>query len=133
MSHVELVQRVYAAFGRGQVEAVLAAFDPQIEWHLAEGHPYEPGGRAWVGPGAVREKLFERIGAEWDGFTVHPQIFHDAGVVVVVEGRYTGTCKSTGKSLDAQLCHVWTIRNGKVARFQQFVDTAQLQDVIGAR
>jgi hypothetical protein len=35
----------------------------------------------------------------------------------------------TGKKLDAQACHVWKIRDGKVASFQQYVDTAQLQGV----
>jgi hypothetical protein len=34
--------------------------------------------------------LFIRLATEWDGFTVHPGEFHDAGSVVVVEGRYTG-------------------------------------------
>jgi ketosteroid isomerase-like protein len=29
--------------------------------------------------------------------------------------------------------HVWKIRDGKVVSFQQYVDTAQLQDVEGAR
>jgi uncharacterized protein len=57
--------------------------------------------------------------------------FYDAGSVVVVEARYTGTYKGTGKNLDAQVCHVWKIRDGKVASFQQYVDTAQLQEVIG--
>jgi hypothetical protein len=35
------------------------------------------------------------------GFTVHPGEFHDAGSAVVVEARYTGTFKETGKELDA--------------------------------
>lgn len=52
---------------------------------------------------------------------------------VVVEARYTGTFKETGKELDAQVCHIWKIRDGKVASFQQYVDTAQLQDVEGVR
>ena len=74
-----------------------------------------------------------RLATEWEGFTVHPGEFHDAGSVVVVEARYTGTYKQTGKKLDAQVCHVWKIRDGKVTSFQQYVDTAQLQDVEGAR
>jgi ketosteroid isomerase-like protein len=41
--------------------------------------------------------------------------------------------KSTGKQIDAQVCHIWTVKDGKVTKFQQFVDTAQLQDVMGAR
>jgi uncharacterized protein len=48
-------------------------------------------------------------------------------------GRYVGTYKPTGKSLDAQVCHVLKFRDGKLTSFQQFVDTAQLQDVMGAR
>jgi ketosteroid isomerase-like protein len=32
VSNLEVVQRAYEAFGRGDVEAVVAALDPQIEW-----------------------------------------------------------------------------------------------------
>jgi ketosteroid isomerase-like protein len=133
MSNVRLVQDVYAAFGRGDVATVLGAFDARIEWREAEGNPYEPSGKAWVGRDAVLQNLFIKLGAEWDGFAVHPKHIHDAGGTVVVEGRYTGTHKVTGKRLDAQVCHVWRIREGKLTSFQQFVDTAQLQDVTGAR
>ena len=76
--------------------------------------------------------LFVTLAGEWDGFTVHPQTFHDAGSVVVVEARYTGTYKATGKVIDAQVCHVWTVKDGKITKFQQYVDTAHLQDVMGA-
>jgi ketosteroid isomerase-like protein len=133
MSNVSVVRDVYAAFGRGDVPAVLGAFDAKIEWRQAEGNPYEPSGKAWVGPSAVLQNLFMRLGAEWDGFTVHPKVFHDAGNAVVVEGRYTGTYKSSGKALDCQFCHVWKIRDGKITSFQQYVDTAQVQSVMRAR
>jgi ketosteroid isomerase-like protein len=64
---------------------------------------------------------------------VHPKDFHDAGDTVIVEDRYTGTFKATGKSADAQYCHIFKARDGKVTSFQQFVDTAQMQDAMGAR
>jgi ketosteroid isomerase-like protein len=54
---------------------------------------------------------------------------HDAGQYVVIEGRYTGTYKPTGRKLDAQLCHVLRIQDGKLVGFQQYLDTAQLQAV----
>jgi uncharacterized protein len=79
------------------------------------------------------QNLFIKPGTEWDGFTVHPKQFHDAGPTVVVEARYTGVYKETGRKLDAQVCHVWQISDGKVTSFQQFVDTGQLQDAMGAR
>lgn len=133
MSNVKTMQDLYAAFGRGDIPSVLGGMDPNIEWREAENNPYQPSGAPWVGPDAVLNNLFIKLGGEWDGFTVTPKEFHDAGDTVVVEARYTGTYKSTGKNLDAQVTHIWRLRDGKVLSFQQYVDTAQLQDVMGAR
>lgn len=133
MNGVEFLAGLYEAFGRGDVPAVLGAMDPEIRWHEAEGNPYMPSGEPWIGPEAILNNLFARLGEDWEDFTVHPGSFHDAGDVVVVEARYTGEHKATGKSLDAQVCHVWTLKDGKIAKFQQYVDTAKLQEVMGAR
>jgi ketosteroid isomerase-like protein len=48
-----------------------------------------------------------------------------------LEGRYTGSGTATGRQLDAQVAHVWDFRDGKVVRFQQYVNTAHLQQVLG--
>ena len=133
MDNVSRLKGLYDAFGRGEIPAVLGAMSPDIHWYQAESHPYMPSGEAWVGPDAVLNNLFLRIGAEWDGFVVLPKSFHDAGDSVIVEARYRGTYKPTGKSMDTQACHVWDVKNGKVTRFQQYVDTAKLQDVMRAR
>jgi uncharacterized protein len=132
MSNVQLVREAYDAFGRGDISTVLGLMDPGIEWSEAEGNPYQPSGEAWKGPDAIVENLFLKIAEDFDGtFVIQPKEFHDAGDTVVVEGRYVGTNKKTGKQLDAQVCHVFKIRDGKVTSFQQFVDTAHLQDVMG--
>ena len=130
MNNVQLVKDIYAAFGRGDIPAVLATFHPEIEWHQAEGNPYQLDGSAWIGPQAVLEKLFMRIGAEWDGFTITIRTIHDAGEYVIVEGRYTGTYKPSGRKLDSQLCHVLRFQDGKLVSFQQYLNTAHLQWVI---
>lgn len=132
MDNVTLMKNLYDAFARGDIAAVLGAMSPDIRWHQAEGNPYMPTGQAWVGPDAVLNNLFTRIGAEWDGFTIHIKSFYGAGESVIVEVRYSGTYKPTSKSIDAQACHVWDLKDGKVARFQQYVDTAQLQNAMGA-
>jgi ketosteroid isomerase-like protein len=132
MDNVKLLKNLYDAFGRGDIPAVLGLMSADIKWYEAENNPYMPSGEAWVGPDAVLKNLFMRIGAEWDGFTVHPKSFYDAGNSVIVEARYTGAYKATGKSMDAQVCHVWDAKDGKVTRFQQYVDTAQLRDVVRA-
>lgn len=133
MDNVTLLKSLYQAFGSGDIPTVLGLMHADMKWYQAEGNPYKPSGEPWIGPQAVLENLFMRIGSEWDGFTVHPKAFHGAGNTVVVEGRYTGTVKATGKSIDAQVCHVWDVTDGKVSRFQQYVDTAQIQDAMGAR
>jgi ketosteroid isomerase-like protein len=133
MDSVRLLKSLYDAFGRGDIPTVLGSMSPDIRWHQAESNPYMPSGAAWVGPDAVLNNLFMRLGAEWDGFTVHPKSFHGASDSVIVEARYGGTYKATGKSIDAQVCHVWDVKEGKVARFQQYVDTAKIQDAMGAR
>jgi ketosteroid isomerase-like protein len=106
--------------------------DPKIEWSEAEGIVYDPG-HAFVGPDAVLQGVFGRIPQDFDGFTVTPRNFIDGGDTIVVEGRYTGHWKSTGKDLDAQVVHVFDLKDGKVTRFQQYTDTAQFADVTGAR
>jgi ketosteroid isomerase-like protein len=130
MDNVALLKDLYDAFGRGDIPTVLGAMSPDIRWHQAESNPYMPSGEAWVGPDAVLNNLFMRLGAEWDGFAVHPGSFHGAGETVIVEARYSGTFKATGKSMNAQVCHVWDFKDGKLSRFQQYVDTAKLHDVM---
>ena len=132
MNNVEITAKLYEDFGRGDMPAVLDGMDPEIHWHVAEGNPYMPSGEALVGPDAILNNLFARVGEEWDEFVSQPITFHDAGDVVVVEVRYTGRYKQTGRPLDCQVCHVWTLENGKVTKFQQYIDTAQLKAVMGA-
>jgi limonene-1,2-epoxide hydrolase len=52
---VEVVRHFYDALGRGDVPAVLALLDAQVEWTEAEGFPYYGG--TWQGPqaGTVRD------------------------------------------------------------------------------
>jgi ketosteroid isomerase-like protein len=129
MSNVQIAKDIYAAFGRGDIPTVMAMFDPEIRWQEAEGNPHQPDGVKWVGPQAILD-LFMRIGLEWEGFTINVGTIHDAGEHVVMEGRNTGLYKPSGKSLDAQVCHVLRFRDGKLLSFQQYADTGQLQRVM---
>lgn len=120
MDNVALLKNLYAAFGRGDIPTVLGSMSPDIKRHEAESNPYGPSGEPIVGPDAIVNQVFMKLGAEW---TVSQ---------CIVEGRYKGLFKATGKSMDAQACHVWDVKDGKITRFQQYVDTAKLQDVMGA-
>lgn len=128
--NIQLVKDAYSAFGRGDIEAVVAAMHDDIEWHEAEHSPWHaPEGHH--GPNAVLAKVFARIPGDFDDFEVEPLRFHDAGTTVVVEGRYRATATATAAPLDAEVCHVWTIRDGKLAAFRQYTDTWQFAQLTG--
>jgi uncharacterized protein len=84
----------------------------------------------YVGPQAVLEGVFMRLAAEWEGFTVTPEEWLDAGNHVVVLGSYTGRHKESGKEVRAQFAHVWGVKHGRVVRFQQYTDTKQFADAV---
>ena len=129
-SNLELVNGLYEAFGRGDVPAVLGAFDAQIVWREADSFLYADG-NPYVGPQAVAAGVFQRIVSDVDGFAVVPQCFTEGADTVVVEGRYRGTMKSTGTPVDAQFAHVWQVRDGRIVRFQQYTDTRQWAEAAG--
>ena len=128
--NVNVVRGMYEAFGRGDIPSVLAALDPQVEWREAENFIYADG-NPYVGPQAVLEGVFARLGGEWEGFEVAPEEILDAGETVVGRGYYSGAFKQNGERVRAQFAHVFTIRGGKVVRFQQYTDTAQFQRAVG--
>ena len=132
MGNVEVLRGMYEAFGRGDIEAVLPSFDPQIDGDRRRATRMSrraSPGRTGCDHGEPIHEARSGVGL------VHglPRKFYDAGEAVIVEGRYSGSYKATGKSIDAQFCHVWKLREGKVTSFQQYLDTARMQDVMGAR
>lgn len=122
---------LYDAFARGDVPAVLAQFDDRIEWRLAEGHPYRPDGAPWIGREALVAEFFARLAADFDVLRATPDTITATPDGAVVQGRYTGTFKTTARPLEAQFCHVLRMRDGRITHFQQYLDTARLQWTMG--
>ena len=77
--------------------------------------------------------VFGRIATDWDGFAAVPKEMLDAGDTVIVLGRYNGTYRATGRTLDAQLAHVWRVADGRIVGFQQYTDTLQADRVVEQR
>ena len=130
MSSVDLVQRSYVAFERGDLDGVLGDMDPEIEWQQAQGLPH---GGTYHGLAEVRRNIFDPLEEQWwDEFSAVPSEFLDAGGEVVVLGRYRGVAKGTGKQLNVPFVHVWTVRGEKAVRFRQFLDTAGWNEALGS-
>lgn len=120
---------MYEAFGKGDIPTVIAALDPEVEWWEAENFIYADN-NSYVGPQAVLEGVFMRIGNEWDGFSVSPEGVLDAGDTVIGHGYYSGTYQKSGKKVRAQFAHFFSFREGRIVKFQQYTDTAQFQQAV---
>ncbi|MFL6254778.1 MAG: nuclear transport factor 2 family protein [Pyrinomonadaceae bacterium] len=128
--NVDIVRGTYEAYSRGDLAAALQSLDPRVEWHQAENFIYADRS-PYVGPTAMLEGLFSRFAAEWEGFTTVADELLDAGERVVALGYYSGTYRKTGKPVRAQFAHIWTLRDGKVVKFEQYTDTAQFAQATG--
>ncbi len=127
MSHVDFVKGVYAAFAAGDVPRVLGAMHQQIQWTETAGFKY---GGVYRSPQAVLENVFAKIAVEFESFSIDVERLIDAGNVVVMQGHYVA--KGKGKSVRAAVAHVFEISDGKIVRFDQYVDSATINPLIGA-
>ena len=128
---IDTIRHIYDRFAKGDVRAILETFEKDVEFRLAEGHPYSPDGIAWIGGDAITKHFFKKAGAEWRNWTFEIGDVIETPDAVVVEGRYSAVYEPTGRELDAQGCHVWRFRNGQIASFHQYLDSARLQQVMG--
>lgn len=126
--NVALVRGLYEAFNRGDVDAVLGAFDENIEWHEAEGMPY---GGVYHGPQEVAENVFGPVTNDVENFAVTPEEFYADGDVVIVTSMYSGTAVQSGSEVRIPGIHLWTIREGRVTHLRQYADTAKYNEALG--
>lgn len=122
--NTEIVRGAYDALARGDVASLLGMLAPDVQWTEAEGFPYAG---TYTGHDAVVNGVLARLGSEWEGFQAQPAEFIDGGDQVVVLGRYSGSYHETGKPMQADFAHVWTLRDGQAVRFRQYVDSALVQ------
>lgn len=129
MTNDEIVRRLYDAFAKGDVPAVLGAFDENISWTEAEGFMY---GGTYNGPNAVLENVFMRLGTEWEGFAAVPdKIVDGADGNVISTGTYSGKFLATGNSMNVPFAHSWELNDGKITKFTQYTDTAVIKRDLG--
>jgi ketosteroid isomerase-like protein len=120
--NTKLVQDAYAAFGRGDIPALLALLDPGVEWTAIVGSRIPTSGTRH-GRDGVKE-FFQQLGASIDFERFEPREFIAQGDKVVTLGHYTRRSKATGRSFDSDWVMVFTVRNGLLTRFMEFADSA---------
>ncbi len=119
----DLVRDFYKKLKEGDPAGALGLMAPDIEWLTM--WRYKVEGR---GPERVAEGIFKPLMAEWSSFALEPTDFIADGDTVVSLGRFIGVHGATGRRAEAGYAHVWTVRNGGIARFRQFIDTLAIAE-----
>ena len=129
-NNVSVIDNLYQAFSVGDIPAVLAIMDDNVVWNEAEGNALAVG-NPYIGPDAVLLGVFSKIPEDFDGFKLaNIQLHEMSNDKVLATLRYQAISKHNGKKLDAQAAHLWTIKDGKITAFQQYVDTKQLDEMM---
>lgn len=117
-----IVQRGYEAFGRGDVPAILDLLDERVQW-VTPGPPDMPTAGRRTGRQQVGE-FFQALSSivEVQRFEPHTFVAQDDRVVVL--GTETARVKATGKIVEIEWAHVFTVKDGKAIAFHEYLDTA---------
>ncbi len=125
--NLDAVRASYESSAAGDINGILALLAPDAEWTEMAGFPYAG---TYVGPDNVLANVFARLGSEWDNYQAVPEAYVDGGDTIVVYGNYRGTYLATGKYMDVRFTHVWQCEDGVAKRFEQFTDTALVQEAM---
>jgi len=123
MSHKETVQELYAAFGRGDVAAILEHLDPHIEWE----YDASPTDVPWLQPRQGRSgaaEFFQSLG-ELEFHRFEPKVLLAEGNLVVALIDLEATVRKNGVRVEEiDEVHIWHFGdNGLVTRFRHRADT----------
>jgi ketosteroid isomerase-like protein len=123
--HTRLVQDAYAAFGRGDIPALLEYLSDDIVWKGVYGAgPHVPMHGTRHGKAMVAD-FFAQVAQHTKFSVFEPRDFVASGDKVVVIGHYVSTT-SKQKSFAADFAMVFTVRDHKIIEFQEFTDSAGL-------
>jgi ketosteroid isomerase-like protein len=121
-TNVDVVQETYEVVGRGDIPALLELLTNDVEWNF-QGPSVIPFAGTRRGPEGVAE-FFTLVGETLEFEQFEPREFVAQGDTVVVLGFERNLIKPTGLTFEQEWAHVYTLRDGKVAKFLALEDTA---------
>jgi ketosteroid isomerase-like protein len=121
---IAAVQRLYAAYGNADIDAVLAELSDDVDWAAEATGTSVPWWGSFRGKGEV-PRFFKEIGTNVDvtEFSIVGLASNDTDVVATVHWAFT--VHATGKSASMYMQHWFRFAGGKIVFFRGSEDTAQ--------
>ncbi len=122
-ANVQIVKDFFAALGRGDKQGLLALSAEDIEWIIP--------GQDWPLAGTHRghaglADLLQKASKNMETSFPKPPEFVAQGDRVLVVGFARGKVKATNKMFEDDWVFAITVRNGKLAKIREYVDTQAL-------
>lgn len=119
MKHKDIVEELYRCFRQQDVECFKQLCSPSIIWQQNSGFP---GEGTHQGPTAVLNKVYKAFNIEWKRWSFVIERVLDAGDDIVVLGYFSGSKRDNNERFKLAASHIYSFRDGKVIKFQQFTD-----------
>ena len=123
--NVEIVRRAFAyeMYGLGDRAEAEAIFDLYVVMNPTEEGPS-------YGLDAIRDN-FEHWKVAWEELDVTIEELIDAGDRVFLTAHHRGRGRGSGVEVDTRLYSVYTLRDGKVLRIDEYADRAEALEAVG--
>jgi ketosteroid isomerase-like protein len=120
--NIQTVKDFFAAIGRGDREALLMVVAEDVEWIIpGEDWPLAGTHRGHAGLADLLETASKTMET-----STEPREFVAQGDRVLVAGFATGKVKATNKPFKDDWIFDMTVRNGKVTKIREYIDTQAL-------
>jgi ketosteroid isomerase-like protein len=120
--NLRVIHKVYESFGAKDIAGIVGAMAEDVTWELPE-MEYVPYSGTRNGKEGVNE-FFNIILQNMCFKSFEPKAFYTNADGVAVYGTYSWAPKATGKTSGCGFMHLFTIKEGKVIRFRELMDTA---------
>jgi ketosteroid isomerase-like protein len=117
--NVEIVRRMYDAYGRGDLQTSFSCFDAHVEYAEAS----YPGSATYHGHDGLRRGA-EKWAGTWDEYRVYVEELTDLGDHVLAKTRSRGHGKGGGVPVEMELFALYTLRAGKIVQLRMFYERA---------
>jgi ketosteroid isomerase-like protein len=126
--NVEAVRRQHEHFSRTG-EVLPDIYDPDAEWMAAR---EDPDAATHRGLEAIRRYFVQWTGM-FEGIDFRSEELIDAGDKVFAWIRFSGKGVTSGAPVEMEQAQVWTFRDGKVVRMEEYFDRAEALEAAGLR
>jgi ketosteroid isomerase-like protein len=127
-ANVEIVRSAFNAIRRRDIDALLALYDPGIEFLPLTGTRVERGG--YAGHSGVRS-YFDEAAEIWEEMRPYADTMRPVGDHVVVLGGCAVRGITSGVESDDPMAWVITLRDGKIVRHRGYHTAEEALEAVG--